>query len=228
LLGLKVPDDALAGLDSVLIGLRTRELFAATIGSPVPSVAFSHGDRGFALDRQCVPRTYEAKLRLLLLTTRRPEYAPPWLNRTVVTKLGLEPLPVGHIRRLIQARLGVDVLPEALARQVVEKSEVNPLFTEEMVCFLTVRGLVRTAAGKLDFDASAVATALPASLHSLLTARVDRLVPQDRTLLQAASVIGRKFDSQWLAVVVGQSDTDARLAAMQALDLIRLDGKSGG
>ena len=102
----------------------------------------------------------ESKLQLLLLTTRRPEYAPPWLDRSAVTKLRVEPLPVDHIRRLVQGRLGVEALPEALARQVTEKAEGNPLFAEEIVSFLSERGMLRTTAGKLEFDANAVAAAL--------------------------------------------------------------------
>jgi len=102
--------------------------------------------------------------------------------------LRLEALPAGDIRCLVRHRLGVEVLPEALAKQVTEKAEGNPLFAEEIVSYLTERGILRTA---VEFDTSAVATALPASVQSLLTARVDRLTPSDRTVLQAASVIGR-------------------------------------
>ena len=216
----------------MLIGLRTRELLQQLLEarcrlSPVVMViedlhwidSVSEELLGKIIDS-------EAKLRLLLLTTRRPEYAPPWLDRAVVTKLLLEPLPIGDIRRLIRARLGVEALPEALAWQVAEKAEGNPLFAEEIVSFLSERGIVRTTTGKLDFDATVVATALPASVQSLLTARVDRLAPKDRALLQAASVIGRRFDPQLLAVVVGETDIDARLAAMQALDLVRRESKS--
>ena len=201
LLGLKVPDDALAGLDGLLIGLRTRELLQQLLEarcrlSPVVMViedlhwidSVSEELLGKIIDS-------EAKLRLLLLTTRRPEYAPPWLDRAMVTKLPLEPLPTGDIRHLVQARLGVEALPEALARQVTEKAEGNPLFAEEIVTFLTERGILRTIAGKLDFDVSAVAAALPASVQGILTARVDRLAPKDRALLQAASVIGRQIRS---------------------------------
>ncbi len=115
-------------------------------------------------------------------------------------QLHLEPLPVGDIRRLVQARLGVEALPEALARQVAEKAEGNPLFAEEIVSFLTERALLHAQGGKLEFDPGAVAAALPASVQSLLTARVDRLAPKDRALLQAASVIGRRFDPELLAV----------------------------
>ena len=145
-----------------------------------------------------------------------------------MTTLRLEPLPAGDIRRLVQARLGVEALPEALARLVTEKAEGNALFAEEILSFLTERGVLRAGEGKVEFDANAVATALPASVQSLLTARVDRLAPQDRALLQAAAVIGRRFDPQLLAVVADDAgDIDARLAAMQALDLVHPEGKSG-
>ena len=141
LLGLKVPEGALTGLDGVLIGLRTRELLQQLLNarcslSPVVMViedlhwidSVSEELLGKIVDS-------ESKLKLLLLTTHRPEFAPPWLDRAVVTQLHLEPLPVGDIRRLVQARLGVEVLPEALARLVAEKAEGNPLFAEEIVSF---------------------------------------------------------------------------------------------
>jgi AAA ATPase domain/Adenylate and Guanylate cyclase catalytic domain len=233
LLGLKVPDDALKGLDGVLIGLRTRELLQQLLEarcrlSPVVMVIEDLHWIDSA-SGELLSNIVDSKAkRLLLLTTRRPEYVPAWLDRTVVTKLRLEPLPAGDIRRLVQARLGVGALPEALARQLTEKAEGNPLFAEEIVSFLTERGVLQAKAGELDFDASAAPAALPASVLSLLTARVDRLAPNDRALLQAASVIGRRFDPALLAVAVGETDAiDARLAAMQALDLVHLDSKAG-
>ena len=233
LLGLKIPDDALAGLDGGLIGLRTRELLQQLLEarcrlSPVIMVIEDlHWIDSVSEEVLGKVVSSEDKLRLLLLYTRRPEYLPPWLNRAVVTKLHLDPLPAGDIRRLVQARLGADVLPETLVRQVAEKAEGNPLFAEEIVSFLTERGVLRTTAGKVEFDSNAVAAAVPASVQSLLTARVDRLAPKDRTLLQAASVIGRRFDTELLAAVIDDTEEiDARLAAMQALDLVRSEGKS--
>ena len=121
LLGLKVPDDALTGLDGVLIGLRTRELMQQLLEarcqlSPVLMViedlhwldSASEKLLGKIVDTA-------AKLRLLVITTRRPEYSPPWLDRLVVTKLALEPLPTGDIRHLLRESLGVKTLPEGLA-----------------------------------------------------------------------------------------------------------------
>jgi tetratricopeptide (TPR) repeat protein len=234
LLGVAVPDDALRGLDGVLIGLRTRELLVQLLEarchlSPVvmliEDLHWIDSVSEEVLDKVVQS---ESRLRLLLLHTRRPEYVPRWLDRTVVTKLHLEPLAAGDIRRLAQTRLGVEALPEALAYQVTEKAEGNPLFAEEIVSFLTERDMLRTTAGALDFDASAVAAALPGSIQSLLNARVDRLEAKDRALLQAASVIGRRFDPKLLAVAVGEpDDIDARLTRLQTLDLVRAEGKSG-
>ena len=234
LLGLKYPADALAGLDGVLIGLRTRELLRQLLQercrlSPVVMViedvhwvdSVSEVLLGEIVDS-------EKTLRLLLLTTHRPQYIPPWLDRAVFYKLRLDPLPSGDIRRLVQARLGgVEVRSETFVQQVTEKAEGNPLFAEEIVSFLVERGVLRVRDDKLEVDLRAATAALPASLQGLLTARVDRLTPKDRTLLQAASVIGRRFDSELLALVLNDSDDlDSRLDAMEVLDLIRAESNS--
>jgi hypothetical protein len=232
LLGLKVPDNALAGLDGVLIGLRTRELLQQLLEarcglSPVVMVIEDlHWIDSVSEELLNKIIDSEAKLRLLVLTTRRPEYLPPWLDRSVVTKLPLEPLPTGDIRHLLRERLGVDVLPEGLARQVTEKADGNPLFAEEIVSYLFERGVIRTVAGILNFDASVVTASLPASIQSLLTVRVDRLAPEDRAVLQAASVIGRRFDAALLAATIGTTDIDFRLGNMQALDLVHRESRS--
>jgi len=233
LLGLKVPDRALTGLDGVLIGLRTRNLLQQLLEArcQLSTLILIIEDLHWidSVSEELLDEIVNSahKLRLLIIHSRRPERMPRWLDRTVVTRLFLEPLPAGDIRRLVQARSGVDVLPEALVHQVEEKAEGNPLFAEEIVSFLTERGILRTALGKAEFDSTAMAAVLPASLQGLLTARVDCLSPNDRRLLQAASVIGRRFDTELLAVVVDDvGDIDVRLAEMQALDLVRSGGNS--
>ena len=229
---LKVPEGALTELDGLLIGLHTRELLQQLLEarcrlSPVVMVIEDlHWIDSGSAELLSKIIDSESKLRLLILTTRRPEYAPPWLDRMAVTKVRVEPLPAGHIRRLVQGRLGVETLPETLSRQVTAKAEGNPLFAEEIVSFLTERGMLRVATGKLEFDANEVAAALPGTVQSLLTARVDRLALKDRAILQAASVIGRRFDPELLAAAVDETDIDAQLAAIQALDLVRREGKS--
>jgi predicted ATPase len=232
LLGLRVPAGALTNLDGLLIGLRTRELFLQLLEARCrlsPVVLFIEDLHWIdSVSEEVLGKLIDskAKLRLLLLTSRRPEYSPPCLGRAAVTKLPLGPLPAGDIRRLIRARLGIDALPELLVLKVAEKAEGNPLFAEEIASFLMERGMVRAAADGLDFDASMVATALPASVQSLPTTRVDRLTQDDRALLQAASVIGRQFEPRLLAAIIGETHIDARLTPMQGLDLIHQESDS--
>ena len=232
LLGLNVPDGALTGLDGVLIGLRTRELSQqllearCRISPTIMVIEDIHWIDSMSEELLSQLVKSETKLRLLIITTHRLEYTPPWNDSPVVSKLHLGPLPAGDMRRLIQGRLGVEVMPETLVRQVAERAEGNPLFAEEIVSFLTERAVVSAVAGKVQFDSSAVAAALPASVQSVLSARVDRLAPQHRAMLQAASVIGRSFDTELLAAVVTDAhEISARLGAMQALDLVRSDGR---
>ena len=230
LLGLKTPDGALSGLDGVLIGLGTRELLQLMLEArcQLSQVILIVEDLHWmdSVSEELLGKIVDStrKLRLLLVHSRRPEYLPQWLDRPVIVKLHLEPLAAGDIRRLVQARLGVGTLPDTLVRHVAVKAEGNPLFAEEIVSFLIERNVLRSTNGNVEFDSAAVAAALPASVQSLLTARVDRLAQKDRALLQAASAIGRSFDKQLLVVAMPDiDDVDARLADMQALDLIHYE-----
>src|SRR5262249_34889357 len=116
---------------------------------------------------------------------------------------------------------------EGLARQVIHKAEGNPLFAEEIISYLIEYGGLRPVAGTLEFNARAVSAALPARVLSILTARIDRLACKDRALLQAASVIGRRFDPELLTAVLNDDEVDDRLASMRGLDLIHQKNKTG-
>ena len=232
LLGLKAPEGALAGLDSVLIGLRTRDLLQSLlkVRCRVSPVVLLLEDLHWAdsVSQEVLAKLIEGEpeLALLVLHTRRPEYEPPWRHNPNVTTLPLDPLPEGDIRRLIRARLGAEVLPAALARHVTEKAGGNALFAEEILSFLTEKDVLRIDNVKVEFDDAAVG-GLPPSVQSLLTARVDRLAPNDRSLLQAAAVIGRRFSAHLLAAVLEDaSDVEMRLGAMQPLDLVYPDDQS--
>lgn len=234
LLGLQPAEGALAGLDGVLIGLRTRELLSRLLEarcrlSPVVLV-FEDLHWMDSISEDLIGEMIGASkdLPLLVLSTRRPEYIPPWLTRTDVVKLRLQSLSADDIRRLFESRLKVKALPDGLARQLTARVEGNALFAEELVSYLIERGMLRHRDGTVEFDGGAVAAALPSSVQSLLTARVDRLSQEDRALLQAAAVIGRRFDAQLLAAVTeARSDLDAHLTAMQRLDLVYHEEKSG-
>lgn len=234
LLGLKAPDGILAELDGTLIGARTRDLLLQLIEeqSRLSTVVLLLEDLHWIdsasedLLLQIVDR--EPALPLVILHTRRTEYGPVWAGRPGVAELRLIPLSSLETLRIAQIRFGVDELPEPLARLIVEKAEGNALFVEEIASYLIERGTVRRTPSGLSYDASMVAAALPASVELLLTARVDRLSPEDRNLLQIAAVIGRRFDPQLLSEVgIGFSNIEDRLITMERLDLVQRDTGSG-
>ena len=199
LLGLKPPEGALEGLDGVLIGLRTRELLQRLTlarGRLTPMILVFedlHWLDSASEDLLAKIVAIDEPLQLMILHTRRPEYSPPWAGRPRVTLLRMDPLSARETARIAEARLGVDHLPEALAKLIAAKAEGNALFAEEIASFLVERGIVRRSAAGLEFDQAGAAAALPESVQSLLASRVDRLATADRNLLQAAAVIGRRF-----------------------------------
>jgi class 3 adenylate cyclase/tetratricopeptide (TPR) repeat protein len=233
LLGLVPPAGALQGLDATLIGLRTRDLLLQLLKSrcQISSVLMIVEDIHWidSASEELLSRIIDNgdRLPLMILCTHRLEYRPPWLDERRVSRLMLEPLSVSETTRLIRARLGSVQVPEALARLVVERSEGNALFAEELTTFLVEHAVGQHRGGQLRFDEARLASALPVSVHSLLSARIDRLSSADRALLQAAAVIGRQFTADLLAAVVSGGDSiESRLAAMEAVDLVHHQPRS--
>nr|WP_256415887.1 adenylate/guanylate cyclase domain-containing protein [Ruegeria sp. HKCCD8929] len=227
LLGLRPPSGALDGLDGVLIGLRTRDLLRALLkakcsqGKTILLIEDSHWIDSASED--ILRRLIESgeQDNLLIIQTRRPEYVPDWLDNSRVTTIALEPLAPDDIAHMAQTRLGVDLLPDDLKRQLTERAGGNPLFGEEILSFLLDQGALRIDAGTADFDAELGESGLPVTMQSLLTARTERLHPEDRELLQAAAVIGRRFDPGLLSLLVDNADdTGAALERLQTLDIV--------
>jgi class 3 adenylate cyclase/tetratricopeptide (TPR) repeat protein len=227
LLGLKPPAGALDGLDGVLIGLRTRELLqrlAQARGRLTPLILVFediHWLDSASEDLLAKMAAIGEPLQLLILHTRRPEYTPSWGGHPHVKGLPMGLLSARETARIAEARLGVDQLPEKLAKLITAKADGNPLFAEEIASFLVERGIILRSSAELVFDPAAVAAALPESVQSLLASRVDRLAHTDRSLLQAAAVVGRRFDPDLVAAVGGvKGNAQASFAAMEALDLV--------
>ena len=234
LLGHDAPQNALSGLDGVLIGLRTRDLLRRIVQACSRAAALIllfedvHwlDSASEALLASLV--AIEAPVRLLVLHTRRPTYEPPWSDRPGVTRLPLNPLSMRETSRVAQARLGVDRLPEALGKLIAAKAEGNALFAEEIVTYLLESGVVTRDSAGVTFDPTAVTAALPQSIQSILASRVDQLPREARGLLQVAAVIGRRFDPHLvLALSEGRSREGSSFAALEALDLIRREEASG-
>ena len=141
-----------------------------------------------------------AHLPVLVLATARPEFRPPWAEEAHLTTLRL-----GRLDRLeaasLVARVAADqALPREVIEQILAHSDGVPLFVEELTKAVLEAGpdSSRDAMGRQMRSAVEV----PASLHSSLLARLDRLGPA-REVARIGAVIGREFDYELLRAVAG-------------------------
>jgi class 3 adenylate cyclase len=234
LLGLEPPVGALAGFDGALIGLRTRDLLQQVMRAfsrTMPWVMVLEDLHWLdTASEELLEKivAIEDPLQVLIVQTRRPEYAPPWAGRSNVTRMLLDSLSGREITRLAAAKLGIDELPDAAAQLIAAKTGGNPLFVEEVTTFLVQSGFIRRSGADLDFDLPAASKLLPDTVQSLLGSRVDRLSLFDRNLLQTASVVGRRFDPDLVAAVSTANEAaEVALSAAETLDLIhRVEGSN--
>jgi class 3 adenylate cyclase/tetratricopeptide (TPR) repeat protein len=127
--------------------------------------------------------------RLLLLVNYRPEYQHSWTSKTFYSQLRLDTLPPESTGELLDALLGTDPGLQSLKQQLLKRG--NPFFLEE-----SVRTLVETKAlvgerGAYRLTQPLQTLQVPATVHAVLAARVDRLPVEEKQLLQAAAVVGK-------------------------------------
>ncbi|HEX6868502.1 MAG TPA: adenylate/guanylate cyclase domain-containing protein, partial [Candidatus Limnocylindrales bacterium] len=168
---------------------------------------------------------------ILLVCPARPELLdahPRWgdVDGGALT-ITLEPLGVAATRDLIAGLPGGSALPRALSARLTAAAEGNPLFVEEFLGMLVDDGsLIANADGAWSAAASVEAVRMPPSVKALISARLERLAPDERAAAERASVVGRAFDeaavaeltSDALRPTIGQS-----LLALVRKELVRPD-----
>jgi class 3 adenylate cyclase/tetratricopeptide (TPR) repeat protein len=113
-----------------------------------------------------------------------------------VERLVLDRLPSEAVEALVGLRLGAASVPPVLASLVEEKTDGNPLFTEELTFALRDAGLVRVVDGRVELVSEVpdvLARRLPLTVNAAITSRIDRLSPTQQLTVKVASVIGRVF-----------------------------------
>ena len=143
--------------------------------------------------------------RLLLLVSYRPEYQHAWGSKTSYSQLRLDALPAERAGEFLDALLGEDPGLAPLKQLLVKRG--NPFFLEE-----TVRTLVETQAldgprGGYRLTQPVPALQIPPTVQAVLAARIDRLAPEDKRLLQTASVIGKDVPVALLQAIAETDET---------------------
>ena len=138
---------------------------------------------------------------VLLLTSHRPGYRPPWADLSASTQISVRPLGPADSLSIVRSVFGLSDLPEELGRTILARADGNPFFIEELARVASDQGQI---------------SSVPGTVQDVLMSRVDRLDEVPRRLLQTAAVLGREFTLRLLAAVWEESDElDGHLVQLQ-------------
>ena len=129
--------------------------------------------------------------RVLLLVNYRPEYRRGWGGGRVYSQVRLDPLTTNGVKELLGALLGADASLDHLKQKLIERTEGNTFFIEECVRTLAEVGVVVGEPSAYRLGKAAADLALPMTVQAVIAARIDRLPPEVKLVLQAAAVSGK-------------------------------------
>ena len=150
-------------------------------------------------------------LRVLLLITFRPEFAPPWIGQPHVTALTLNRLTRREADAMIDRVAGNQPLQANVRQEILERTDGIPLFVEEVTRTVLEARNPGTAERTVAAIPSA-AMAVPATLHASLMARLDRLGGPAKDVAQIGAAIGREFSRALLMAVMRKPEADIQSA----------------
>ncbi len=154
----------------------------------------------------------------LIVVNFRPEYERDWSGPPDYHEIALEPLAPADTAELLRDLAGEDPSLDGLAEAIHERTAGNPFFIEEIVRDLAESGELEGERGAYRLAGSLSDTGVPSSVQTVLAARIDRLGPEAKLLLQAASVVGKEVRERALVTIAGR---DAEKCEEPLRELIR-------
>ena len=175
----------MAALESWLLGEATRHPVALVI----ENLQWVDRETAAFLDRLALKLPSSA---LVLVGTYRPEYRPPWASRPECLVVPVEALNEQEAGELLRPLLGDDSTLDPLKTRLIAATGGNPFFLEASVRALVDGGALVGAPGAYRLERPLHAISIPATVHAVVSARIDRLPTPEKSLLQAAAVIGTR------------------------------------
>jgi class 3 adenylate cyclase/tetratricopeptide (TPR) repeat protein len=159
---------------------------------------------------------------VLLVVNFRPEFQHGWGNEAHYVQLRLDPLPRANAEELLHLLLGEHAGLAQVKQLLAEQTQGNPFFLEESVRTLVERAALVGERGNYQAARTIENIEVPATVQAVLAARIDRLAPEDKRLLQSASVIGENVPLRLLQAVVdmAESELHERLERLRAAELL--------
>ena len=160
--------------------------------------------------------------QLLLLVNFRPEYQHGWGGKTYYTQLRLDALPAASAKEFLYALVGDEASLAPLRTLLITRTEGNPFFLEESIRTLVETKVLVGEAGAYRLAQALPTIQVPATVQAVLAARIDRLPPEGKRLLQTAAVIGHEVPLPLLQAIAEASEDALRrsLAHLQAAEFL--------
>ena len=143
------------------------------------------------------------QLPVLAIFTFRSEFEPPWAGLPHVSALSLGPLGRDDVESMIIRVTGGRMLPAEVMNQIVEKTDGNPLFIEELTKAVLEAGILVTDGKAYRLSGPLPPLAIPDTLQASLMSRLDGLAAV-KEIGQIGAVIGREFSYSLLSAVAGR------------------------
>jgi adenylate cyclase len=139
----------------------------------------------------------------LAVINYRPEYTPPWVGSPSFRGISVAPLARADTAELLRDLAGADPSLDGLDEPIHERTQGNPFFIEEIVRELAESGHLQGERGGYRLARPIEDAAVPVTVQAILAARIDRLDPDSKQLLQVASVVGKEISSRALGLTAG-------------------------
>ncbi len=139
----------------------------------------------------------------LVVVNHRPEYTPAWSEAPVYSRLTLAPLEPTHTGELLRDLAGADPSLDGLDEPIHARTQGNPFFVEEIVRELAESEHLQGRPGAYRLVRPIDDARVPVTVQAVLAARIDRLDPDAKQLLQVASVVGKEISAEALGLTAG-------------------------
>jgi class 3 adenylate cyclase/tetratricopeptide (TPR) repeat protein len=161
------------------------------------------------------------ELPVLALFTFRPEFEPPWTSLPNVGTLTVGRLDANDVENMVARVTGGRALPTEVMKQIVAKTDGNPLFVEELTKAVLEKGILVENGEGYRLEGPLPPLAIPETLQDSLMARLDRLAPV-REIAQIGAAIGREFSYSLVHTLVGRDETALKhaLAQLEQAELV--------
>lgn len=165
---------------------------------------------------------------LFVLATTRPQFQPPWSNKSYIGQVNLHRLNMDRIESICYHQTQGKSLPKAILEQIKTKTDGVPLFVEELTRMIIESDLLVEKEAHYELNPAyekGFDLAVPSTLQDSLIARLDNL-SSSRAIAQIGAVLGREFSFELLQAVAQKEATALQkdLAQLVAAELLYQKG----